>query len=89
MTEMTKNLVVDQTSNFYRIKLTREDKQGLIFLTCPDIPEFFVTLLSEDGLRSAVDETLKVAFADISERAQVYTNGRIDGPSIDTVVCIN
>jgi hypothetical protein len=58
-------------------------------LTCADIPEFFITLLSEDGIRSAVDETLKTAFAEISAEAQVYTNGSISGPSIDTVVCIN
>jgi hypothetical protein len=84
-----KNLAPDHKSNYYPVKLTRIDKEGLIFLTCADIPDFFVTLLSEDDIHDAVQETLKIAFADISPEAQVFTNGRIDGPSIETVVRIN
>lgn len=84
-----KNLAPDQKSIYYPVKLTRVDKEGLIFLTCADIPEFLVTLLSEDNLYDAVHQTLKTAFADISSDAQVFTNGRIDGPSIETVVRIN
>lgn len=76
----------DQDSTFYHVKLRRVDEAGLIFLTCDDLPEFFVSLLSESDVRTAIDETLKTAFADICEGAQVYTNGKIDGPSIDTLV---
>jgi hypothetical protein len=84
-----KNLSPDHKSNYYPVRLTRIDKEGLIILTCPDIPEFFVTLLSEDAIHDAVQETLKTAFADIGPEAQVFLNGRIDGPSIETIVRIN
>jgi hypothetical protein len=84
-----KNIMPDNKSNYYPVRLTRVDKGGLIFITCADIPELFVTLLSEDDIHNAVHETLKTAFADISPQAQVFTNGSIGGPSIETVVRIN
>ncbi len=82
-----KNLQPDQVSNFYKIKLTRDNREGLIFLTCDMIPEFFVTLFDEKDVRPAVDEMLKKAFSNVPCSIQVYTNGRIDGPTIDTIVC--
>jgi hypothetical protein len=84
-----KTLSPDHTSNYYPVKLTRVDREGLIFLTCTDIPEFFVTLLSENDIHDAVHETLKTAFAEIGSEAQVFTNGCIDGPLIETVVRIS
>lgn len=82
------SLEPDQKSEFYPVKVTRNDRAGLIFLSCEDVPDFFATLLAEEDIRPCLDQLLKTAFADKGRKREVYTNGKIDGPTIDTVVRI-
>lgn len=81
------SLEPDLSSSFFSIRVNRADRAGLIFLTCDDIPEMFVTLLSESDIRPTLDQMLKTAFANEGQ-PEVYTNGKIDGPTINTVVRI-
>lgn len=68
--------------------LNREDDDGIVFVSCEAVPDMFIALSEADDaiIRGAVGDCLKSAFSDEFERVQVYTNGRIDGPTIGTMV---
>jgi len=68
--------------------LNRNDDAGMIFLSCDGMPEMFVAVTSESDIRSAIDISLKQALSEGVSRVQVFTNGKICGPQIDTVVKI-
>jgi hypothetical protein len=71
------------------LSLIREDEGGLVFLSCVDIPNLFIASKSSgEDLRKAIDSALKSAFYSNAKRVQVFTNGRLDGPSIDALVKI-
>jgi hypothetical protein len=78
----------DKSANFYSLPMHRKDESGVIFLTCDRIPEFFVAVTSEDEIRPALDRNLKVAFGSKGQKTEVFTNGSLSGPTIETVVRI-
>ena len=68
--------------------LTREDEGGVAFLSCDRLPDLFIAATSDEEIRSAIDGCMKEALKDRGERVQVFTNGRLRGPSIGVVVKI-
>lgn len=73
---------------FIPVQLHREVEGGVIFLSCEQLPELFVAVTSDDHTRKALESGLKNAFASDEKRVQVFTNGKVDGPTIDAVVCL-
>ena len=84
----TVNIQPDSQSSIYPVALNRVDDDGLIILTCEDIPELFVAVRADEEIRPALDRVLKVAFGEKGGKPQVYTNGSVEGPTIDTLVRI-
>lgn len=72
----------------YEFPIRREDQEGLVLLSCEKIPDMFAAVMSEDDIRTAIDTCLKNALARSGERVQVFTNGKLDGPIISTIVKI-
>jgi hypothetical protein len=68
------------------VTLDRESDAGVIFMTCADLPELFLAVLSDAEIRSAIDRGLTNAFSKQGRKVSVYTNGSIAGPQIQTMV---
>ncbi|MEM8980215.1 MAG: hypothetical protein AAGD04_12075 [Pseudomonadota bacterium] len=79
----------DTGRTFEKFPLTRENKAGMIMLSCDKLPGFLLTATSEKEVRSVIDAGLKFALDDRGSKVQVYTNGSIAGPVIGTVVEID
>ena len=73
-------------SEFREFVLAREDEAGMIFISCKAIPDLFIAVDSEASIRAAIDRGLKNAFDHTGLETHVFTNGSLDGPTIDTVV---
>jgi hypothetical protein len=71
---------------FAPVTLARENEAGVIFLTCADLPELFLAVMTDGEIRAAIDCGLQSAFAKEGHEVSVYTNGSIDGPQIGTMV---
>lgn len=83
------NITSESEGTFQKFSLTRENKAGMIMLSCSEMPGFLLTATSEREIREVIDAGLKVALSDRGSRVQVYTNGSITGPRIGTVVEID
>jgi hypothetical protein len=68
--------------------ITRTDEDGLMILSCDKVPDMFAAVLSEDAIRPSIETCLKNALGGENRRVQVFTNGRLDGPIIGTLVKI-
>ena len=73
---------------FVPVRLSRRDEGGLVFVSCKELPELFIAVRAEDEVRPALDNSLKNAFSKVGRIVLVYTNGKIDGPTIDAAVRI-
>lgn len=76
----------DLISEFREFVLAREDEDGMIFISCAELPTVFIAVKDESSVRSAIDTCLTNAFAPLGAKASVYTNGKTSGPTINTVV---
>lgn len=68
--------------------IRRADEDGLILLSCDKVPDMFAAVLSEADIRPSIETCLKNALGEDGRRVQVFTNGKLDGPVIGTVVKI-
>ena len=73
-------------TEFREMALSREDEAGVIFISCADLPSVFIAVKDESSIRSAIDVCLTNAFIHQGVKASVYTNGKLSGPTINTVV---
>ena len=73
-------------SEFREYSLSREDEEGMIFISCDQLPSVFIALNEESSIRSAIDVCLTNAFKPQGLHAHVFTNGKISGPTIHAVV---
>jgi hypothetical protein len=71
---------------FREFALSREDEEGMIFISCEALPTVFIAVSEESAVRSAIDICLTNAFKPAGLEAHVFTNGTISGPTIHTVV---
>ena len=74
---------------FVPVKLIRQDEGGVVFISCEELPEMFVAVKSEEEVYWALDSSLKSAFSKEGRRVQVYTNGKISGPTINAAVYVS
>lgn len=72
--------------HFVPVTLNRETEADIIFISCKSLPELFLVVKSEDDVRNVIDRGLKGAFSRPGRRVQVFTNGKISGPTIDAMV---
>jgi hypothetical protein len=77
-----------QEATCFEFPINRRDEDGLIMLSCDKVPEMFAAVLSDGEIRTSIDTCLKNALSKKGRRVQVFTNGKIHGPIIGTVVKI-
>lgn len=68
------------------LAIHREDEEGLVFLSCAELPQMFVASRDGEEIRDSLDASLKAALSAEAKRVQVYTNGSLAGPNIAVMV---
>jgi hypothetical protein len=74
------------TPEFREVFLSREDQQGMIFVSSEEFPTLFIAVADEASVRAAIDTCLTNALKNNQRDVQVFTNGSVAGPVIHTVI---
>ncbi len=70
----------------FEIPIRRRDFDSLIMLDTPKIPGMLAGITEEDSIREAIEICFKNALERDGRKINVFTNGSLTGPTIQTVV---
>ena len=75
-----------QATKCFEIPIRRRDVDNLIMLDTPKIPSMLAGITEEDSIREAIEICFKNALERDGRKINVFTNGNLTGPTIQTVV---
>lgn len=78
--------VMSQPTDSFEFAFTRADEVGVIHLTCDEVKNLYIAVLSEDEIRPAIERGLKKVMQSRGyKEVMVSTNGSLAGPVINSI----